>query len=80
MRYQHTWDGFSIWGLSSTITSDRWSATVSVKNLFNEAGTTGGFLAAAWGPNATYTHFTGNDSKVLISQPRTIGLSASYKF
>ncbi len=80
VRYQHTWDGFSVWGLSSTIAAERWSATVSVKNLFNEAGITGGFLATAWGPNPDNTHFTGNDAKVLISQPRTIGLSASYRF
>ena len=78
-RYQHTWDGFSIWGLSSTLDAERWSATLYVKNLANEEGVSGGFLETAWGTSPA-NGFYGNDAKVLISQPRTIGLAATYKF
>ena len=34
-------DSFQLWNLSSTLSRDAWWASLYVKNLFNEAGTTG---------------------------------------
>jgi outer membrane receptor protein involved in Fe transport len=76
---KHTWDGFAQWGLSSTLQGEKWSATLFVKNVTNNAGITGGFLEAAMGTSPSQNYY-GNGSKVLISQPRTIGVSANYVF
>ncbi len=79
VKQKQTWAAFSQWGVSSTIAADKWSATFFVKNLTNNDGITGGFLESAMGTSPSQ-HYQGNGSKVLISQPRTIGLSASYSF
>jgi iron complex outermembrane recepter protein len=78
-RYEHTWDGYSIWDFFSTLGKDEWSATFFVKNVFNAAGVSGGFLETAWGSSPA-GNFYGNDAKEQISAPRTIGLSATYRF
>lgn len=78
-RFKKTWDGFSQLGLTSTLSADRWSATVYVKNLTNNEGVTGGFLEAHMGTDPTQNYF-GNGSKVFISQPRTVGASVTYNF
>lgn len=78
-KVKQTLPGFSIWGVSSTLSSDRWSISLFVKNLLNHEGITGSFLEANMGTDPAQNYF-GNGSKVFISQPRTIGMSASYKF
>ena len=78
-KFKKTWESFTQWGLSSTISADKWSATLFVKNLTNNEGITGGFLEAHMGTSPAEKYF-GNGSKVMISQPRTIGLSANYNF
>jgi outer membrane receptor protein involved in Fe transport len=78
-KFSKQWPGFSVWGLSSTVAAERWSASVYVKNLFNNEGITGGFLEAHMGTDPTQ-NYAGNGSKVFISQPRTVGLAGSYEF
>lgn len=78
-KVKNTWKAFSQWGFSSTLLSDNWSATFYVKNLTNNDGVTGGFLESAMGTSPSQNYY-GNGSKVLISQPRTIGVSANYNF
>ena len=79
VKVKNTWASFSQWGLSSSLTSENWSATLFVKNLTNNDGITGGFLEASMGTSPGQNYY-GNGSKVLISQPRTIGVSANYNF
>lgn len=79
VKVKKTLPGFSIWGFSSTLSSDRWSISLFVKNLLNQEGITGSFLETNMGTDPVQNYF-GNGSKVFISQPRTIGMSASYKF
>ena len=74
-----TWPGFAQWGMSSTLAGENWSATLFVKNMSNNAGVTGGFLESSMGTSPGQNYY-GNGAKVLISQPRTVGLSASYAF
>jgi iron complex outermembrane receptor protein len=78
-KVKATWAGFTQIGASSTLAIDNWSATLFVKNLTNNASVTGGFPNTAMGTSPAQNYY-GNGSKVLISQPRTIGLSARYTF
>lgn len=79
-------DGFAIWDLTATLQKDKWSASLFVKNLFDEDGTTGAFTEDAFGPNVNLTmplasaEFYGSNSRTFITLPRTIGLSLNYNF
>ena len=74
-------DSFQLWSLSSTFSKDAWSASLYVRNLFNEDGTTGvfPFLVGGSRPDASQQYF-GNNSRDYIAQPRTIGLVVGYRF
>lgn len=78
-KYQSDIDSFSIWGISTRISADDWDVSLYVKNVFNEDGVTGVIPESAMGTDPG-ENFLGNSSKDYISQPRTIGLSATYKF
>ena len=78
-RYQADIAAFSIWGASTRISTDDWDVTLYIKNIFNEDGVTGVIPESAMGTDPS-ENFLGNSSKDYISQPRTIGLSASYRF
>jgi outer membrane receptor protein involved in Fe transport len=71
--------GFQIWNISTTYTRDSWSASVYLKNMFNEDGTTGVFpyLRGGSAPGGTQ-NYDGNNSRDYITQPRTIGVVLSY--
>jgi outer membrane receptor protein involved in Fe transport len=74
-------DSFQIWNLSSTLARDAWSASVYVKNLFNEEGTTGAFPFLIGGSNTSASqNYFGNNSREFIALPRTIGITVSYRF
>ena len=74
-------DSFQVWHLSSTFSRDSWSASVFVKNLFNEEGTTGMAPFAAFGSNTLASqNYFGNNSRDFIALPRTFGLSLGYRF
>ncbi len=81
-------DGFQLWNLSSTLSKDAWAASLFIKNVFNDAGTTGKMTYAAAGPRVNPTtgavsatqRYYGNNSRDYIALPRTIGIAVSYKF
>jgi len=70
--------GFAIFNASTTYLMDKWSATLWVKNIFDDKGTTGIYTQAYMG---TYPdqNFYGNASKALNALPRTVGLTLDYK-
>ena len=74
-------DSFQLWNLSSTLSRDSWGASLFVKNLFNEEGTTGEFpfLVGGSNPSATERYY-GNNSREYIALPRTIGVALTYEF
>ena len=72
-------DSFQIWGTAFTLASDKWSASLWVKNIFNEDGVTGTFTELYMGTAPAIGYF-GNGAKDLISLPRTVGLSFNYSF
>jgi outer membrane receptor protein involved in Fe transport len=72
-------DAFQIWGTALTLAADQWSTSLWVKNIFDEEGVTGVFTELYMGTAPSIGYF-GNGSKDLISLPRTVGLSATYRF
>jgi outer membrane receptor protein involved in Fe transport len=74
-------DSFQIWNLSTTFSKDSWGASVYVKNLFNEDGTTGVFTFTEGGSSTILeNNYYGNNSRDYIALPRTFGLALSYRF
>jgi iron complex outermembrane receptor protein len=72
-------DGFSLWNITSRLSSNTWDVTLYVKNLFNEDGVTGVIPEAYMGTDPA-ENFLGNSSKDYISLPRTVGVSLNYRF
>jgi iron complex outermembrane receptor protein len=77
--FDATLDSFSIWDASVALVAEKWSATLWLKNIGNEAGTTGVYKEQYMGTAPAVGYF-GNASKDLISLPRTVGLTLSYSF
>ncbi len=74
-------DSFSLWNLTSTLSADQWVASVFVKNIGNEEGTTGLITQAHMGSEISeLNNFYGNASNDYIALPRTVGVSFAYKF
>jgi outer membrane receptor protein involved in Fe transport len=74
-------DGFDLWNLSVTAGKDKWSASLYVKNLFNEEGTTGVFPFLVGGSQTDPTqNYFGNNSRDYIALPRTFGVTMGYRF
>ncbi len=72
-------EGFSIWNVSSAISTDKITVTAYIKNLFNDPGITGEFTEEYMG-TAPSEGYYGNGSKKFISLPRTVGLTLDYNF
>jgi outer membrane receptor protein involved in Fe transport len=72
-------DAFQIWGAAFTLAAQNWSASLWAKNIFDEEGITGVFTEDYMGTAPAVGYF-GNGSKEIISLPRTVGLSVSYRF
>lgn len=72
-------DGFALLDLVSWVSGDNWSASVYVKNIANEEGTTGQFSELYMGTDPSQNYF-GNGSKQFLSLPRTIGASVTFEF
>ncbi len=74
-------DGFQLWNFTSTLRADAWTVSAYVKNIGNEAGTTGKVTAAHMGSETSPSNnFYGNASNDYLSLPRTLGASVMYKF
>ena len=74
-------DSFQIWNLSTTFSKDSWGASLYVKNLFNDEGTTGVYTFTAAGSSTiAENNYYGNNSRDYIALPRTFGLVLSYRF
>jgi len=78
-RVNQTLKSFSLWDLSGTLAKNNWYATLFIKNVFNDDGSTGVFKEEAFGTSPAQNYF-GNGSKTFISLPRTVGLTVGYSF
>lgn len=72
-------EGFSIWNTVFSVSNESFTGSLWMKNIFNEEGVTGVFTEAYMGTAPTQGYF-GNGNKQLISLPRTIGASATFRF
>lgn len=78
-RFAQTLDGFAILDYMSSFSYKDWTATLWMKNISNEEGTTGVFKEQYMGTSPAQNYF-GNGSKQFITLPRTVGLTLSYDF
>ena len=78
-KFRRTLDGFSLFNLSATYGIENWDLTLWLKNLGNEAGITGVYTEEYMGSSPAQ-EYHGNGSKALITMPRTVGFTVSYRF
>jgi len=78
-RFAQNLPSFSILDFSSSISADNWSATLWIKNLTNEEGSTGVFKEEYMGTSPAQ-NYNGNGSKSFLALPRTLGVTLSYEF
>ena len=75
------YDSFSLIGATLTFVSDNWTAQLYGKNLGDEAGASGGFVASHWSyDTGIFENWYGNGNRQFIVQPRTVGLRVTYNF
>ena len=74
-----TLDGFDLWFMSMSLVGAEWTTSLVAKNIFNERGTVATYKEEYMTSDIT-NGFYGTGQKDFISQPRTISLSASYRF
>ncbi|TKB45387.1 TonB-dependent receptor [Thalassotalea mangrovi] len=72
-------DAFTLFNASTRLSSENWDVSLYVKNITNEEGVTGAVTQGHMGTDPSES-FYGNSSKQYISLPRTIGVSATYRF
>lgn len=76
-----THDDFWLFGASLGLITENWDVTLYGKNLGDEEGVTGAFPSGYWSfDTGTFENWYGNGNRQMITQPRTIGLAASYRF
>lgn len=76
-----TFDSFWLVSASATLFLDNWQVAVYGKNLGDEDGVTGAFPAAHWSyDTGVFENWYGNGNRQMITQPRTIGASVTYRF
>lgn len=78
-RFNVPLEGFAIWNAVATASRGDLSASLWIRNIFNEEGVTGTYTEAYMGTAPAIGYF-GNGSKDLISLPRTIGATIRYDF
>ncbi len=78
-KFQQTLDGFAIFNASATYSVGNWDTTLWLKNIANEEGVTGVYKEQYMGSSPAQNYF-GNGSKALTTQPRTLGVTVSYRF
>jgi len=77
--WNKTLDAFALWTFSTTLAGEKWSASLYIKNAFNEQGSTAEFKEGYFVTRPADNYY-GQGQKIFISQPRTIGASVKYWF
>lgn len=72
---------FWLWNASASLLTENWRFVLYGKNLADEEGVTGAFPSSHWSyDTGVFESWYGNGNRQMITQPRTVGLSASYRF
>ena len=74
-----TLDSFALFDLVTWISGENWHASIYVRNIANEEGTTGQFSELYMGTSPAQNYF-GNGSKQFLALPRTIGAAFTFEF
>jgi outer membrane receptor protein involved in Fe transport len=78
---QDKFGSFTLWNASIAIEAEHWRFSLYGKNLSNEEGVTGSLPETNQGlDTGIFENFYGNNNRDYITQPRTIGISATYRF
>ena len=78
---QETFDSFALFNASVAIITDHWNFSLFAKNLGNEEGITGSYPEAYMSTDTgIFENYYGNNQRNYITQPRTFGISATYRF
>ncbi|MFZ2235350.1 MAG: TonB-dependent receptor, partial [Dokdonella sp.] len=78
-RFDTELDGFTILNASMTYSRDSWDTTLWIKNITNADAVNGIYTEQYMGTSPAQNYF-GNGSKALVTLPRTVGVTASYRF
>ncbi len=78
-RFNTDLDGFTILNASMTYSRNNWDTTLWIKNIGNVDAVSGVYTELYMGTSPAQNYF-GNGSKALVTLPRTVGITASYKF
>ena len=78
-RFNTELDGFTIFNASMTYSRDNWDTTLWIKNIGNADAVNGVYTDLYMGTSPAQNYY-GNGSKALVTLPRTIGVTASYRF
>lgn len=78
-RFDVDLGGFTILNASATYSRNNWDTTLWIKNIGNVAAVTGVYTELYMGTSPEQNYF-GNGSKALVTLPRTLGITASYRF
>jgi iron complex outermembrane receptor protein len=78
---QETFPSFTLINASIALLTDHWSLSLFAKNIGNEAGITGSYPEAYQATDTgIFENYYGNNQRNYITTPRTIGVSATYRF
>ena len=76
-----THDDFWLWSGSVALVTQNWNISLYGKTLGAENGETGSLPSTYFSNDkGVFEGWYGNSNRQMITQPRTIGLSASYHF
>ncbi|HMM66841.1 MAG TPA: TonB-dependent receptor [Dokdonella sp.] len=78
-RFNVDLGGFTILNASATYSRDNWDTTLWIKNIGNVDAVSGVYTELYMGTSPEQNYY-GNGSKALVTLPRTIGVTASYRF
>lgn len=78
-KYNVGLGGFNIFNASTTYSRNNWDTTLWIKNIGNADAVNGVYTEAYMGTSPQQNYY-GNASKALVTLPRTIGISVSYRF
>lgn len=78
-KWDETLDSFTLWNLSFSLISEKWTASLYAKNLLNEEGTTATYKDEYMTSDPA-NNFYGTGQKDFIANPRTITVGGSYRF
>ena len=78
-RFNVDLGGFTILNASATYSRNNWDTTLWIKNIGNVDAVSGVYTELYMGTSPEQNYY-GNGSKALVTLPRTIGITASYRF